>query len=101
MYWVSKGNRDRPGGAGSEGVGTMQVTLSGVISVCVEDEWLFDGQPLPLSFVCEFTEDTVSFDEGKAKMHFNVPVELSISEAEWSRAIGEVLARKLLEAPAA
>jgi hypothetical protein len=78
----------------------MQVTLSGVISICVEDEWLFDGQPLPLSFVCDFTEDTVAFEDGKAKMHFSVPVELSISEAEWSRAVGEVIARKLLEAAA-
>lgn len=75
----------------------MQVTLSGVISVSVEDEWLFDGQPLPLSFVCELNEESVSFGEGKARMQFSVPVELAISEAEWSRAVGEVLARKLLE----
>ena len=78
----------------------MQVTLSGVISICIEDEWLFDGQPLPLSFVCEFAEDSVTFEDGKAKMQFTVPVELSISEAEWSRAIGEVLARKICEASA-
>lgn len=76
----------------------MQVTLSGVISICFEDEWLFDGQPLPLSFVCDFDENTVTFEDGKAKMQFSVPVELAISEAEWSRAVGEILARKILEA---
>ncbi|HVL80430.1 MAG TPA: hypothetical protein VM840_02420 [Actinomycetota bacterium] len=71
----------------------MNVTLNGVISVSVEDEWLFDGQPLPVSFVCDLSEDTVRFEDGKVKMSFSVPVELAISEEEWSRAVGEVLAR--------
>ena len=74
----------------------MQVNLNGVISISVEDEWLFDGQPLPVSFVCELSEDAVNFDEsGKVKMNFNVPVELCISEDEWQRAVGEVLARAI------
>ena len=73
----------------------MNVTLNGVISISVEDEWLFDGQPLPVSFVCELAEDTVRFEDGKVKMSFNVPVELAITEEEWSRAVGEVLARAL------
>jgi hypothetical protein len=76
----------------------MQVTLSGVISICIEGEWLFDGQPLPLSFVCQLDENMVGFEDGKAKMQFTVPVELAISEAEWSRAVGEVLAKSILEA---
>jgi ABC-type antimicrobial peptide transport system permease subunit len=44
------------------------------VSVCISDEWLFDGQPLPVSFVCELEEHTVGFEEGKAKMSFSVPV---------------------------
>jgi len=77
----------------------MQVKLSGVISISVEDESLFDGQPLPVSFVCEVDEDSVDFSDAKVQLNFNVPVELSISEDEWSRAVGEVLARALHAAP--
>lgn len=73
----------------------MQVTMSGAISISFEDEWLFDGQPLPLTFVCELTPEDVVFEDGKARMRFSVPVELSIGEGEWSRAVGELLARKL------
>ncbi len=73
----------------------MQVNLNGVISISVEDEWLFDGQPLPVSFVCDCTEETVEFDGDKVKLNFNVPVELAIAENEWSRAVGELLARAL------
>ena len=76
----------------------MNVTLNGVISVSVEDEWLFDGQPLPVSFVCELSEESVRFEDGKVKMGFTVPVELAISEQEWSRAVGEVIARALYSA---
>lgn len=73
----------------------MNVTLTGTIAITVEDETLFDGQPLPVSFVCQLTEDSVSFEGGKVKMNFHVPVELCISEDEWSRAVGEVLARAI------
>lgn len=78
----------------------MKVTLSGLISVSIEGEWLFDGQPLPLTFVCELDEQGITFADGKAKMQFTVPVELAIGEDEWSRAIGEVLAKSILEAAA-
>ena len=71
----------------------MDVTLNGVISISIEDEWLFEGQPLPVSFVCELNEETVRFEDGKAKLSFNVPVELAIAESEWSRAVGELLAK--------
>jgi hypothetical protein len=73
----------------------MRLTLNGMISISVEDESLFDGQPLPVSFVCDLTEETVTFENGKVKMNFSVPVELCISDDEWSRAVGEVLARAL------
>lgn len=73
----------------------MKIKMSGVISVSVEDEWLFDGQPLPVSFVCDFTEETADFDGERVKLNFNVPVELAIAENEWSRAVGEVLARAI------
>ncbi len=73
----------------------MNVTLTGTIAITVEDESLFDGQPLPVSFVCQLTEDSVGFEDGKVKMNFTVPVELCISEDEWSRAVGEVLARAI------
>lgn len=71
----------------------MDVTLNGVISISIEDEWLFDGQPLPVSFVCELNPEAVRFEDGKAKMSFTVPVELAISEQEYSRAVGELLAK--------
>lgn len=73
----------------------MQVKLSGVISISVEDESLFDGQPLPVSFMCEVDEDSLEFADAKVQLNFSVPVELSISEDEWSRAVGEVLARAI------
>lgn len=77
----------------------MQIKLSGVISISVEDEQLFGGQPLPVSFLCDVSEDVVEFEDGKVKMHFSVPVELCVSEDEWSRAVGEILARALQGAP--
>ncbi len=73
----------------------MDVTLNGVISISVCDEWLFDGQPLPVSFVCELSEESLRFEDGKVKMSFTVPVELAVGDDEWSRAMGEVLARVL------
>lgn len=75
----------------------MQITLSGAISICLEGEWLFEGQPLPLTFVCELEEENVVFEDAKAKMQFTVPVELAITEDEWSRAVGEILAKKIFE----
>ncbi len=78
----------------------MKVGLSGVVSLQLEEEWLFDGQPVPVSFVCDLPDDGVTFSDGRATLSFSVPVELALSEDEWSRAVGEVLAPKLLEAPA-
>lgn len=79
----------------------VQIKLNGLISISVEDEKLFRGESLPVSFVCDVDEDTVLFEDGKVKMNFSVPVELCVSEDEWSRAVGEVLARALQSSPAA
>jgi hypothetical protein len=76
----------------------MEIKLSGEVSVTVEDEALFDGHKLPVTFVCEITEKTLSFEGGKVKMSFSVPVELALAEEEWSRAIGEVFARAFQDA---
>lgn len=73
----------------------MRVTLNGTLSITVEDETLFDGQPLPVSFVCDIGAEGVEFEQGKVRLNFRVPVELCVSEEEWSRAVGEVLARAL------
>lgn len=79
----------------------MQIKLNGLISISVEDEKLFRGESLPVSFVCEVDDESVLFDDDKVKMNFNVPVELCVSEDEWSRAVGEALARALQESSAA
>lgn len=79
----------------------MQIKLNGLISISVEDEELFRGESLPVSFVCDAEDDSVVFEDGAVKLNFNVPVELSVSEDEWSRAVGEVLARALRESSAA
>ncbi len=74
----------------------MKLRLNGVLSVTVEDESLFDGQPLPVSFECEVEQATLVFEDGKVRFDFRIPAQLSLPEAEWSRALGEVLARSLL-----
>lgn len=76
----------------------MKITLSGAISINVEGEWLFEGQALPLELVCNIEDSGLTFEDDKAKLRFTVPVELAVGEQEWSRAVGEVLARSILEA---
>lgn len=76
----------------------MQIKLTGEVSVSVEDEALFDGHKLPVTFVCDLTEQTLHFEDGRVKMSFSVPVELALAEEEWSRAVGEVLARAFQQA---
>ncbi len=73
----------------------MRVVLNGALSVSVEDEALFGGQSVPVSFVCKVEADTINFEADKVRMSFNVPVEMTVGEHEWSRALGEVLARAL------
>ncbi|HVE92456.1 MAG TPA: hypothetical protein VNE62_09200 [Actinomycetota bacterium] len=73
----------------------MELTLNGMVSVRIDDEWLFEAKPLPVSFECELAEENVRFENGKAKMSFMIPVELSVPEEEWSRVVGELLAKML------
>ncbi len=73
----------------------MRVMLKGALSVGVEHEALFGGQTVPVSFVCKIEADTISFEADKVRMSFNVPVEMMVGEHEWSRPLGEVLARAL------
>ena len=76
----------------------MDIKLTGEVSVSVEDETLFSGHKLPVTFVCEVTEQALKFEGGRVKMSFSVPVELALAEEEWSRAVGEVLARAFEDA---
>lgn len=76
----------------------MKVKLIGEVSVSVEDESLFEGHKLPVSFVCDLDDETLSFENERVKMSFQVPVELALADAEWSRAVGEILARAFQEA---
>lgn len=73
----------------------MKVTLAGNLSLQIEDEWLFDGRAVPVVLKTTVRDEDVSFEDGKAQVTLDVPVELKISEAEWSRAMGEVIARYL------
>lgn len=79
----------------------MQIKLNGLISISIEDEKLFHGESLPVSFVCDVEDESLAFEDDKVKMNFDVPVELCVSEDEWSRAIGEALARALQESASA
>lgn len=79
----------------------MQIKLNGLISISVEDEKLFRGESLPVSFVCDVEDESVVFADGKVMLNFNVPVQLCVSEDEWSRAVGEALAQALQQSPAA
>jgi hypothetical protein len=71
----------------------MRVTFAGNLSLQLEDEWLFDGRAVPVLLKAEINEEEISFEDGKARINVDVPIDLKISEREWSRAVGEVLAR--------
>ncbi len=71
----------------------MRVTFAGNLSLQLEDEWLFDGRAVPVLLKAEINEEEISFEDGKARIAVDVPIDLKISEREWSRAVGEVLAR--------
>jgi hypothetical protein len=72
----------------------MRVTLGGNLALQLEDEWLYDGRSVPVVLKAEVNLDEITFSEGKARIRVDVPVDLKISEEEWSRAVGEALARQ-------
>lgn len=74
---------------------SLRVTLSGSLSLQVEDEWLFEGRAVPVLLRTVVAEEGVVFVDNKAHLTIDVPVDLKISEREWSRAIGELIARHL------
>ncbi|HVE91509.1 MAG TPA: hypothetical protein VNE62_04275 [Actinomycetota bacterium] len=71
----------------------MRVTFAGSLSMQIEDEWLYDGRAVPVVLKAEIDEDVISFEDGRARLRLDLPIDLKISEQEWSRAVGEVLAR--------
>ncbi len=71
----------------------MRVTFAGNLALQLEDEWLYDGRSVPVVLKAEIDEDSITFEGGKARIRVDVPVDLKISEREWSRAVGELLAR--------
>lgn len=73
----------------------MRVTFAGNLSLQLEDEWLFDGRAVPVLLKADVDEEAITFEDGKARINVDVPIDLKISETEWSRAVGEVLARWL------
>lgn len=73
----------------------MRVTFTGKLSLQIEDEWLYEGRSVPVVLKAEVTEDAVSFEDGRARLRVDVPVDLKVSEGEWSRAVGEAIARYL------
>ena len=84
---VAQGETVDVGGRG------MRVSLSGHLSLQIEDEPLYDGRSVPVLLKAEVEEQEISFSNGKARIRVDVPVDLKISEHEWSRAVGEILAR--------
>jgi len=74
----------------------MRVVFAGNLSLQIEDEWLYDGRTVPVVLKAEVDDDAVQFEDGKARIRVDVPVDLKISEKEWSRAVGEILARHLM-----
>lgn len=71
----------------------MRVTFAGNLSLQLEDEWLYDGRSVPVVLKAEVDEEAISFEDGRARIRVDVPVDLKISEREWSRAVGEAIAR--------
>ena len=71
----------------------MRVTFAGNISLQLEDEWLYDGRAVPVVLKAEVDEEDIAFEDGRARLCVDVPIDLKISEREWSRAMGEVIAR--------
>jgi hypothetical protein len=71
----------------------MRITFAGNLSLQLEDEWLYDGRSVPVVLKAEVSEEDITFDGGRARIRVDIPVDLKISEREWSRAVGEALAR--------
>lgn len=73
----------------------MRVTFTGKLSLQIEDEWLYEGRSVPVVLKADVTEDDITFEDGRARLRLDVPVDLKVSEQEWSRAVGEAIARYL------
>ena len=71
----------------------MRVTFAGNLSLQLEDEWLYDGRAVPVVLKADVEEEDIVFEDGRARLCVDVPIDLKISEKEWSRAVGEALAR--------
>lgn len=73
----------------------MRVTFTGKLSLQIEDEWLYEGRSVPVVLKAEVDDPALAFEDGRTRIRIDVPVDLKISEREWSRAVGEVIARHL------
>lgn len=73
----------------------MRLTFTGKLSLQIEDEWLYEGRTVPVVLKAEVEEGDIAFEDGRARLRLDVPVDLKVSEHEWSRAVGEIIARYL------